>query len=63
MLFDGGAGTTLQDELGCKLGSARLWASELLLTGPGTLATLHRAWEAAGSQVVSTFRYRVYLIV
>ncbi|PLW20741.1 hypothetical protein PCANC_09300 [Puccinia coronata f. sp. avenae] len=58
VLFDGGAGTTLQDELGCELGSARLWASELLLTGPATLATLHRAWEAAGSQVVSTVSYQ-----
>ncbi|PLW41465.1 hypothetical protein PCASD_07170 [Puccinia coronata f. sp. avenae] len=45
VLSDGG--TALEDELGYTLGSAPLWASELLLTRPHTLATLHRAWEAA----------------
>ncbi|OAV89433.1 hypothetical protein PTTG_05987 [Puccinia triticina 1-1 BBBD Race 1] len=60
LLMDGGSGTTLEDELGCQLKS-EVWSSELLLNRPETLARLHRAWEHAGAQIISTASYQATL--
>ncbi|POV98600.1 hypothetical protein PSTT_14288 [Puccinia striiformis] len=57
LLLDGGSGTTLEDEFGCKLMS-QVWSSELLLSRPELLSSLHRAWETAGAQIISTASYQ-----
>lgn len=56
IILDGGSGTTLADEFGCQLAS-HLWSAELLVDRPEVLASLHRAWEQAGAQIISTARF------
>ncbi|EFP77711.2 AdoMet-homocysteine methyltransferase [Puccinia graminis f. sp. tritici] len=60
VLMDGGSGTTLEDEFGCRLKS-QLWSSELLLNRPEILSSLHHAWEQAGAQIISTASYQATL--
>lgn len=56
VLLDGGSGTTLIDEMGAEL-DAELWSASLLAHQPSTLARLHRMWEDAGAQIVTSCRY------
>lgn len=60
IILDGGSGTTLADEFGCQLAS-HLWSAELLVDRPEVLASLHRAWEQAGAQIISTASYQATL--
>jgi homocysteine S-methyltransferase len=59
VLLDGGLGTTLADQHGCKFNnSTPLWSSDLLITSPSTLLATQKSFADAGADVILTATYQ-----
>eukprot|EP00955_Chlamydomonas_euryale_P100634 365297-Chlamydomonas_euryale.AAC.1 len=60
VILDGGLGTELERR-GVTINDSDLWSAGLLISQPGALAAVHRAFYAAGADVAATATYQASL--